>query len=89
MPKKIVDPDLSTPEKCEAYWNQYAVKKLVGRTIKSVSYMTKKEADELAIRNRPVVIELDDGQIIYPMSDDEGNDGGAMHSNGSGFPVLR
>jgi hypothetical protein len=41
--------------------------------------------------NRPVCILLDDGKWLYPMRDDEGNDGGALGIAGprqDTYPVL-
>lgn len=55
-----------------------AAKQLVGRTIKSVLYMDNESAEEMGWYSRPIVIELDDGTQLIPMSDDEGNNGGAL-----------
>ena len=40
--------------------------------------MTKKEAEENDIEARPLCFKLDDGTIVIPLSDDEGNNGGAF-----------
>jgi hypothetical protein len=66
------------------------VKKLVGRKIVESRYMTKAECLDLEWYDRTVIITLDDGTTLYPSSDDEGNNSGALHSNrhGGGFPVL-
>lgn len=76
----------------EARWTKYATDKLVGRTIVGLNYMTDHNADELEWHNRPLVLELDDGTLLVPQRDDEGNDGGAMtweNGNEYGtFPVL-
>ena len=55
-----------------------AATQLVGRTIKSVLYMDNESADAMGWYSRPIVIELDDGTQLIPMSDDEGNNGGAL-----------
>ena len=36
----------------------------------------------------PVVIELDDGIHLIPMSDDEGNDAGAIATNLDDLPII-
>lgn len=59
-------------------WNDEANKMLKGKTIKECRYLTKEEAEEMGWYKRPVVIFFTDGTHMFPMSDDEGNDGGAM-----------
>lgn len=72
------------------YWMDYAEKHLVGRKIVKVRWMSEEEAD--GWYSRPVVIHLDDGTLLYPSADDEGNNGGALFGQDSsgndlGFPV--
>ena len=43
-----------------------------------VQYMTKKNAGDLDWYQRPLMLKLDDGSLIFPQADDEGNDGGAL-----------
>lgn len=69
-------------------WNAVAAKRLVGRTIVAVSYMTLEEAEEMGWSSRPVVLQLDNGDLIFPQADDEGNDGGALSTNDGVLPVL-
>jgi hypothetical protein len=64
--------------KNDARWNKTAADLLVGRTITAVSYMDADEADNSGFVSRPVAIQLDNGLVIFPQSDDEGNDGGAL-----------
>ena len=75
----------------EKRWTDIAAKQLVGRKIKAVRYLSQKEADDMGWDSRPIVLELDDGNLIYPSCDDEGNDGGALFTqdekNGT-IPVL-
>lgn len=52
---------------------------LTGKTIASVRYMTEAECAKLMWDKRPLLIRFTDGSYIIPQSDDEGNDGGAMH----------
>lgn len=85
--------DLNNPKERTEYWNKYVANKLVGRKIVKVEYFSNKEAEESLWHCRPVAMLLDDGQWLYPMTDDEGNDGGAIGvvtKDGSDtFPVLR
>jgi hypothetical protein len=74
------------------HWEQYAEERLVGRTIKSVRWISESEASAMGWYSRPIVILLDDGSQIFPSQDDEGNNGGALFGQGSDgddwtFPV--
>jgi len=75
------------------WWNETANKLLLGKRIIKVEYMGSKEAEDTMWHNRPVRIILDDGTNILPMSDDEGNDGGALWLGNKNkedvLPVLR
>lgn len=77
----------------EEKWTKYAADKLVGRTITSVRYMTQEEAEDLDWYSCALVIELDDGTILYPSQDEEGNGPGALFGNQGDeeltFPTLR
>tara|TARA_Y100000310_G_scaffold187660_1_gene187672 strand:+ start:464 stop:727 length:264 start_codon:yes stop_codon:yes gene_type:complete len=77
----------------EERWNEYAKQHLLGRTIKSVRYLTTEEMKELGWRNRSVVLILDDSTVVWPSTDDEGNNAGALFgSKADGedltFPVI-
>lgn len=76
----------------EARWNKTAWDLLQGRKIVSVRYMTQREANDLGWGSRTVVLELDNGLLVYPSSDDEGNDAGTLFTSDEknpGLPVLR
>lgn len=80
-------------DKIERTWTNYAKERLVGKQIKSVRYLSNEEAKGLDWYSRPVVIELNDGSLILPSRDDEGNDGGAMFGQSNQgvdwtFPVI-
>ncbi len=65
-----------------------------GKTITSVRPMTSKEQEAEGWHNATIVLELDDGTLLYPSSDDEGNNGGALFGREPGgvcfgFPVQR
>jgi hypothetical protein len=51
---------------------------LVGRTIVDVRYLDAAEIHRLGIAHQPVCLQLDDGALLWPMADDEGNDAGAL-----------
>jgi hypothetical protein len=51
---------------------------LKGRTISEVRYMNEYEKEMLGWNKGCIMIILDDGTIIYPSKDDEGNDAGAL-----------
>lgn len=72
----------------DSYWNTKAAELLVGRTIVAASYMTPAEAKEMDWSCRPVILELDNGDVIIPQADDEGNDGGALSLNSGILPLL-
>ena len=54
------------------------LKPLVGHTIVSVRYLDAAEITQLGIAHQPVCLQLDDGALLWPMADDEGNDAGAL-----------
>jgi hypothetical protein len=58
-----------------------AQKQLVGRTIARVAYMNNNSAENLGWERHAVVITLDDGTMLLPSRDDEGNDAGALFTN--------
>ena len=74
-------------------WEQKISKQLLGKKIVEVRWMTKKEADENYWNYQPVLLILNDGTALCPMSDDEGNNAGALcHLGTEGeeiIPVMR
>lgn len=72
----------------EKRWTEAARTQLLGRRIVSVRYMMPSEARSLGWEVRPVVLQLDDGNLLYASSDDEGNDAGAFFTNNAEQPVL-
>ena len=53
-------------------WIAKAEKLLLGRTIVKIEWMSSED-------KRPVCLQLDDKSWIFPVMDDEGNDGGALN----------
>ena len=54
------------------------LKPLVGRTIVAVRYLDAEEVNQFGIAHQPVCLQLDDGALLWPMADDEGNDAGTL-----------
>lgn len=62
---------------------------LVGKTITKITLMTLKQSeDEMAWYSRPILIHLNDGTIIYPTVDSEGNDAGCLFTNNEKLPCI-
>ena len=71
------------------HWQDKANKMLVGKKIVKVQWMNDKEIEDIGWHSRPVCMQLDDGTWIFPMADDEGNDGGALAvGNAETLPVF-
>lgn len=62
----------------EKRWEKYAKKHLVGKKVSQVRYLSKKECDGMGWDAKALVIQFDDGTIVFPSSDDEGNNAGAL-----------
>jgi hypothetical protein len=77
MSKPII-PERETPEACAKRWSD-SFQILVGRKITNIRYLTKEESNELDWHGeRAIVFTLDDGTILFPSRDDEGNGAGAL-----------
>lgn len=63
-------------------WSQHAEKHLLGRTITGVRYLTDKEVETLGWYRAAIVLMLDDGSLLFPSQDDEGNNAGALFGQG-------
>ena len=73
-------------------WHKKIEKQLCGKKIKSVRYMTPSEAESSGWYYQPILLILDDGTALCPMSDDEGNNAGSLcHLGGEQetIPVMR
>ena len=69
-------------------WNKKVSDFLVGKTIKSVRYMTHEEMEDFMWYRKPVIIDFTDGSWIIPQSDDEGNNGGALYTSDKKLGVI-
>ena len=71
------------------YWDSLVNKHLVGRKIIKVKWLTKKETDKIfGWSQQPCEIYLDNGTVLTPSMDDEGNDAGAIFTNVTELPVI-
>jgi hypothetical protein len=76
----------------DKFWIDEAKKQLLNRKIVDVRYLTIEEMEDLGWHERCVVMILDNGNMIYPSQDDEGNGAGALFTcdpNQPTLPVLR
>ena len=48
-----------------------------GKTVRGALYMSPEEAEEYGFYSRPLIIHFTDGTKLVPLTDEEGNDGGA------------
>ena len=72
-------------------WYKKASKVFLGRKIVKIEWLSDKEMNEMGWYNRPICLLLDDGTWIFPMADDEGNNGGALATTNKmeeTFPVF-
>ncbi len=88
MEKEKKMSDKYSPENIEETWTKVAQEQLLGKTIVAVRYMSREEADEIGWDTVPVVMQLDDGNLVYPGRDAEGNDSGVLFTNNEKEPVL-
>ena len=69
-------------------WIKDVEKLLLGRKIVKIEWMSNEDANQCDWYSRPVCLLLDNGVWIYPMRDDEGNDGGALATSADSMPVI-
>ena len=75
-------------------WQKKIEKQLCVKKIVAVRYMTPEEAESSYWTYQPILLILDDGTAICPMSDDEGNEAGSIACMGEKvevetIPVMR
>lgn len=70
---------MRTADEQREYWTRYAARRLTGRTIASVRYLTADEARMSGWYQCGLVLTLDDGAELSLQSDDEGNGPGASY----------
>ena len=83
MPKTKSSQEIREAAETTYRWHKKIEKQLCGKKIKSVRYMTPSEAKASGWYYQPILLILDDGTALCPMSDsDEGNEGSDL------LPVL-
>ena len=87
MPKK------KQPQTTVERWTEEARGKLMARIVVDVRYLTKEEMEGLGWHESVPVIIFNDGTMLFPSSDDEGNGGGALFGQAKSgeftLPVIR
>lgn len=76
------------PKDYRKEWNEAAKKLLVGKKIVKVGYLLKEETEGLGWMYSSLAIELDDGTVIWPSRDDEGNDAGALFTTNDDLQII-
>lgn len=70
-------------------WQKKASEHLVGRTIKKVKWLDADSTYKLfGWDQQPCEIHLDDGTILTPSADDEGNNAGSIFTNIKNFEII-
>lgn len=69
-------------------WEKDISTLLVGRKIVAVRYMSETEMNDHGWNDKALVIQLDNGLMIYPSADDEGNGAGALFTTDDKMPIL-
>ena len=54
---------------------------LLGQKVEEIRWLTKEEAEESGWYYQPIQITFENGVMLAPMSDDEGNEAGAISTN--------
>ena len=75
-------------ETLKTQWARDTAKLLTGRTISRVRYMTPTEQEACCWYRAAIVLELDNGELLWPSADDEGNDAGALFTSLEALPVI-
>lgn len=61
---------------------------IVGKTVKDVGFMRKEDQYDMGWGYRPIVIIFEDGEYVFPMADDEGNEAGALATSVEGCETV-
>ena len=94
MPKTKSSQEIREAAEKTYRWHKKIEKQLCGKKIVAVRYMTPEEAESSYWTYQPILLILDDGTAICPMSDDEGNEAGSIACMGDNvevetIPVMR
>lgn len=80
-------------EQLKAEWRERMLRHVQGKTIVDIRWMSEDEVREMGWSCGAVVLVLDDGTLLLPSRDDEGNGPGALFGqsdseDGFTFPVI-
>lgn len=79
---------MESHKECVDRWTASVKNLLVGRKITAVRYMTAKEVETLGWNSKGIVLQLDNGLLVFPSMDDEGNDAGALFTSDEKLPTI-
>lgn len=80
--------ELETPERFMLEILKKAKEKIVGHRITAVRYMTDSELKESYWHQKGIVLELDNGELLFPLSDEEGNSPGVLATTIKDFETI-
>ena len=94
MPKTKSTKEIREAAEQTYRWHKKIEKQLCGKKIVAVRYMTPSESESSGWYYQPILLILDDGTALCPMSDCEGNEAGAIACIGDNvevetIPVMR
>ena len=94
MPKTKSSQEIREAAEQTYRWHKKIEKQLCGKKIVAIRYMTPQEAESSGWYYQPILLILDDGTALCPMSDCEGNEAGAIACIGDNvevetIPVMR
>ena len=73
-------------------WAKRVAKEMLGAQVIAISYVSEEECTELDWYGAPVILHMmgKDGTAfeVFPMRDDEGNDGGALGTTLEAVPTI-
>ncbi len=70
-------------------WEKLVSKHLVGKKIVKIKWLSANDTEQIyGWDQQPCQIYLDDGTILTPQSDDEGNESGAIGTNLFDLPII-
>ena len=85
MKKKLNE---MTENELTLFWQKKIEKHLLGKSIIKIENMSEKDSKEQGWHKRPIQLLLNNGVWLTMTSDDEGNNGGAIHTNIKELPII-
>ena len=88
LEKSNIQTNASSLDTITKKWEDRCSTVLVGKTIKSVRYQYTCEIKDLGWSKKSLVIFFTDGSYLFPSSDDEGNNAGALFTSFKGIEGI-